>query len=161
MSVLFLATPLQRNRSSWTSNLLLNSNRVATIQKDDQYPLSRCKLFYCAAPNGSNGTTEFLLSSTMNTIASRMGGEDETNRVVKLQVVNYQLPGSRGKTTATSNNKDVWEIGVEQIIYGYDISTTQAKLLVNRGLDVIVLTVSHTVADISRSVSRSQSLSRS
>lgn len=159
MGVLFLATSLQRNRASYAKNLLLNSNRVGVIKKDAQLPLSRSIMYYAVA-DGERGTTwELLLSHAMNTLATRMGSEDETNRVIKLNIQKFLIGSGREKATTSADC--IWEIGTDQIVYAVDISTTQSHVFVNLGLNVVRLTTSHVVADISRSVSRSQSLSRS
>jgi hypothetical protein len=106
-----------------------------------------------------NKTTEFLLSGYVNTVASRMGGEDETNRVVKLHVISYK---TTGREKVTSSNQKIWEIGTDRIVIGWNSSATQMVLIVDRGDNNFVrLTCSHQVSDVSRAVSTSASLSKS
>jgi hypothetical protein len=159
MSVLALFTSIQKDRRPWAKNLLLNSNRVSSFTKDEQSPLSKTNLHYIFG-NGERGqTVEFQLSHSMNVTATRLM-EDDTNRLIKLNVLAYKDQGfSREKPTTT--NTEIWEVCSDNIVYAYDISTTQSYMWINRGLNFVRLLLSHTVADISRAYSTSASLSRS
>jgi len=158
MSVLFLVTPIKKNRESFTDATLLNSNRVVDFTKDEQYPLSRTHLYYNAGDGERGATWEWTLSHASNTIATRML-EDETNRVIKVNVLYYKLDSAREKPTTV--NTRIWELNSDAIVWAYDISATQCYCYINRGLQWVRLTLSHTVADLSRAYSTSASLSRS
>lgn len=159
MSALFLVTPLQKDRESFTSATLLNSNRVSDFMKSQQYPTTRTVLYYDAGEGERGGTFEFELNHTANTVATRMN-EDDTNKVVKLNVLRYKV-GSYGLDKPTASQQQIWEVGTEKIVWGYDISDTQCYIWLDRGLNWVRLTCSHQVADISRAVSTSASLSAS
>jgi hypothetical protein len=159
MSVLFLVTPLKLNRKSFTNATLLNSNRVSDFMKSQQYPTTRTDLYYDAGEGERGSTFSFELNHTANTIATRMN-EDDTNKVVKLNVLSYKV-GTTAPEKTTASNQKIWEVGTDKIVWGYDISNTQCFLWLDRGLNWVRIKCSHTVADISRAVSTSASLSAS
>ena len=137
--------------------MLLNSNRVSDFCRDAS-SVNLTNLFYAMGEGERSGTTEYQLSHSPNTVASRLM-EDETNRIIKMDVVAYKDGFSAFKPTSSVTG--IWEVCSDNIVLAYDISTTQAHVILNRGLNYITLLVSHTVADISRAYSTSASLSAS
>jgi hypothetical protein len=159
-AVLWLATATKKNRSAWSKSLLLSSSRVVTVRKDPQNATSKSILYYDVSAGKIPGTWELLLSHPINTIATRIGSEDPTNAILKVNVLGYQFGGGREKPT--SGDDVIWEISVDKIVYAYDLSNgTQSHIFLDNGSGLIRLLTSHTVADLSRSVSKSASLSRS
>lgn len=126
--------------------------------KDEQYPLSRTRLFYNMMEGERGGTVEWLLSHYINTVSTRLF-EDETNPFIYVDVEGYKL-GS-GKEKAPSATQSKWKINSENVLWAYDISTTQSYVFLVAGLNVIRLRTSHVVSDLSRAFSTSASLSAS
>lgn len=155
---LALFTPITKNRKSFTSNLLLNSLKVVSFMKDEQYPLTRTKLFYNML-EGERGTTyEFILSHYINTVSTRLF-EDETNKFIWIDVISYQLGSGREKATSATQSK--WKINSDQVLYAYDIDSSTSYIYLMSGLNVMKIKTSHVVADLSRAFSTSSSLSAS
>lgn len=152
MAILALFTPLTKNRRNFTSAMLLNGKLVTDFKADSQYPTSRTTLFY----NYDGSTWEFSLNHFVNTVSTRLF-EDETNPFIWINVLSYKPSNFSREKTVNS----VWKINAEAILFAYDINATTSFVFVKRGGGIMTLRTSHLVADLSRSFSRSQSLSRS
>jgi len=159
MAVLALFTCLQRDRQPFEKNLLLNARRVVSFTKDSQSPLSKTQLWYNEGDGERGKTVSYQLSHFINTVSTRLF-EDETNPFIYVQVVSYKEIGF-SKERVPMANQDKWKINSDAVLYAYDISTTQSYIFLQKGLNVLRLLTSHTVADLSRAYSRSNSLSKS
>lgn len=157
-SILTVVSTLQRNRSSWVKNLLINSSRVVDFFKDEQNPLTRTILHYRINDFERGETWELQLNHYVNTVSTRLF-EDETNPFIWMDVQTYK---QFGKEEYTSTTQRKWKVNADNIVYAYDLSNgTQSYVWINRGLNFVRLLTSHTVADLSRAYSKSASLSKS
>ena len=152
MAILALFTPLKKNRRNFTNAILLNGKLVSDFKADSQYPTSRTTLFY----NYDGSTWEFTLNHFVNTVSTRLF-EDETNPFIWINVLSYRTSSFAPEKTVNT----VWKVNAEAILFAYDINTTTSYVYVKRGGNVMRLKTSHLVSDLSRSFSKSQSLSRS
>jgi len=156
-SILTVVTTLQRNRATWAKNLLINSNRVVDMYKDEQSPLTKTIMHYRINDFERGESWELQLSHYINVVSTRLF-EDETNPMIWMDVQAFK---SFGKEQVTSATQRKWKVNADNIVYAYDISATQSYVVINRGLNFVRLLTSHTVADLSRAYSRSASLSKS
>ena len=155
---LALFTPIQKNRESFTDAILLNSKRVSDFCKDEQYPLTRTRLYYQVGDGERGGTWEFILSHYVNTVSTRLF-EDETNPFIWMDVQRYKPSNAIEKATTATQRK--WKVNSDAIIYAYDVDSSHSYVFITRGLSWVRLYTSHTVADLSRAFSTSSSLSKS
>jgi hypothetical protein len=159
-AILAIVSTLQKNRKSWAKTLLINSSRVAAFHKDEQSPLSKTIMYYRLNDQERGETWELQLNHAMNTVATRLM-EDETNRLVKVQVLAYKEQGFAREKPTTANT-EIQELCVDNIVYAYNLDNgTQSYCFINKGLNFVRLLLSHTVEDLSRAYSTSSSLSAS
>ena len=156
---LALFTALLKDRVSWSKNLLLNSKKVVAFTKDSQSPLSKSIIWYNQLEGERGTTVEYQVSHYVNTVSTRLF-EDETNPFIWVDVAAYKEIGfGREQVPPTIQKK--WKINSDAVLYAYDISTTQSYIFLQKGLNVLRLLTSHTVADLSRVFSKSGSISAS
>ena len=160
MAVLAIFTALKKGRESWAKTILLNSNRVVSFMKDEQSPLTKTILYYNLADGERGGTWELQLSHFINTVSTRLF-EDETNPYIYMDVAAYKEIGF-GREHATSVTQRKWKVNSNAVVWAEDLANgTQSYVYLRKGLNLLRLLTSHTVADLSRAYSRSASLSKS
>jgi len=161
MSIVTVVSVLQKNRATWAKDLLINSSRVSTFHKDEQSPTTKSIMYYRVLPFERGQTWELQLNHPLNTVATRLM-EDETNRVIKVDVEAYKHQGFAREKPTTTNTK-IWELCVDNIVYAYNIDGEDGHCYVwmDLGLNFLRLKLSHTIADLSRAYSTSASLSAS
>lgn len=158
--VLTVVTCTQKNRGAWSKTLLINSSRVARFVKDEANPTTKSVIDYRINDFERGGTWELLVSHSLNALATRLM-DDDTNRLVKLNVIETKWEGfARAKPTST--NQKIQEIMIDNIVYGYDLADgLHSYIWINCGLNFLRLKTTHTVSDITRAFSTSASLSAS
>lgn len=137
----------QKNRSSYSKTLLLNTKRWSDAYEDS----SKTIFYYFERNDRRDKPTEYKYNGTLNAFKSLMN-EDETVKYLTLPVSawkdNDQTPPA---TTMTFR--------VDNIVLGYDTGTSSAYIWVDRGaFKTLRFKISNTIAEINSSASGSGSL---
>lgn len=140
-------TPTQKNRKAFTTELLINTNKVC-----DFYASGTSVIFYYAElEDGRTPTIEYKTTSSRNAFHSKVR-EAANEKWVQLDVTQVNNKTHDGYMT----------INTDKIVKGWDIDTASCYLEIERGqFDKVLLKTTHTIAEIDDAASASRVLSAS